>query len=126
MLIAFVTSFVMSTGFWAYVQNRDKIKGAQIRLLLGLASDRLVFLGMIYIERGWITKDEYETMVKYLYAPYTELGGNGLVEKVMSELANLPMYNHPPTNLVKKIRENECGPNCNCKRKEPSEESDYE
>lgn len=29
-------------------------------MLIGLAHDRIVYLGMSYIDRGWITQDEYE------------------------------------------------------------------
>lgn len=71
--------------------KRDEKKGAMAQLLLGLAHDRIVFLGMSYIERGWITKDEYEDFHKYLWTPYAKFGGNGLGEKVMVEVNKLPI-----------------------------------
>ena len=35
-------------------------------MLIGLAHDRIIYLGMTYIERGYITQDEYETEVDQL------------------------------------------------------------
>ncbi len=80
-----------SSGFWAWLQTRDSKKSATTRLLLGLAHDRIIFLGMSYVDRGWITKDEYEGFFKYLYTPYEDFGGNGLAERVMLEVSKLPM-----------------------------------
>lgn len=87
---AVVVAFAASSGFWAYIQKRNDKQGATTILLLGLAHDRIIALGMNYIERGWLTKDEYEDFVKYLYAPYSKFGGNGLAEKVMNEVSRLP------------------------------------
>lgn len=86
-----------STGFWGYIQSRDKRRNAYLQLLLGLAHERIIFQGMSYVDRGWITKDEYEDFIKYLYHPYSECGGNGLAERVMQEISKLPMRgsNHP-------------------------------
>ena len=50
----------------------------------------LVFYGMQYIERGWITKDEYDTL-QDLYKPYKKLGGNGSGTKIMNEVEKLPL-----------------------------------
>lgn len=80
-----------SSGFWAYLQTKDSRKSATTQLLLGLGHDRIVFLGMSYVDRGWITKDEYEDFIKYLYTPYTAFGGNGLAEKVVQEVKKLPI-----------------------------------
>ena len=43
------------------------------------------------IQRGWITKDEFENLNDYLYRPYEELGGNGTAEKIMQEVRKLPL-----------------------------------
>jgi len=95
-LLTVVTSVGASSGFWAYFQKKDNQRNATIQLLLGLAHDRITFLGMKYIERGWITKDEYEDYIKYLYAPYSHFGGNGLAERVMNEVAKLPFRSVNP------------------------------
>ena len=89
--VTIVVSVVASSGFWSYMQRKDVRKGAQTRLLLGLAHDRIVHLGMNYLERGWMTKDEYEDFLKYLYEPYAEFGGNGLAKRVVEDLMKIPI-----------------------------------
>ena len=90
-ILTFCGTIGASSGFWTYMQRKDTQKSAQTKLLLGLAHDRIVFLGMSFVDRGWISKDEYEDFVKYLYVPYSEFGGNGLAEKVMMEVSKLPI-----------------------------------
>lgn len=90
-LITIVASVMASSGFWAYLQRRDNRKTAVTKLLLGLGHDRIVVLGMSYVDRGWISKDEYEDFIKYLYAPYADFGGNGLAERVVNEVKKLPI-----------------------------------
>lgn len=106
-IVTVVASVGASSGFWAYMTYRaeqnakkDGRQDATVRLLLGLAHDRIVYLGMGYIERGWITKDEYEDFMKYLYHPYTEFGGNGLAERVMNDVKKLPMRNATPSPVT--------------------------
>nr|DAW59923.1 MAG TPA: holin protein [Caudoviricetes sp.] len=82
-----------SAGFWAYLSRRDADKDARTHLLLGLAYDRIAHVGVGYIERGWLTKDEYKGFLEYLYKPYVELGGNGLAKKIADEVAKLPICN---------------------------------
>lgn len=97
-IITIVGSVLASSGFWAYLQSqRDRknakndVNSAFVDLLKGLAHDRIVFIGNRYLERGWVTKDEYEDFVKYLYEPYERVGGNGMARKVMREVENLPL-----------------------------------
>ena len=45
-------------------------------MLVGLAHDRIIHLGMVYVTRGYITQDEYENLNDYLYQPYEKMGGN--------------------------------------------------
>lgn len=68
-------------------------KSANTRLLVGIAHDRIVFLGMKYVERGYITRDEYENLNDYLFDPYSEAGGNGSAKRVMEEVRKLPLHN---------------------------------
>lgn len=95
-----VTVFVAvgaSSGFWAYMEKRSNRSDARTQLLLGLAHDRIVFLGMNYIERGWLTHAEYDDFNTYLYVPYSAFGGNGLAKKVFDQVTGLPMYkSYPP------------------------------
>jgi len=60
-------------------------------MLLGLGHDRIMYLGMHYIERGYITKDEYENLNDYLYVPYTRMNGNGSASRIMKEVNTLPI-----------------------------------
>ena len=92
--IALAAALIASSGFWTYFQKRDKAKDATTRLLLGLAYGQIMTLGMTFIERGWVTKDEFEEFQKYLYRPYKELGGNGVAERVMTEVSGLPLMSH--------------------------------
>lgn len=91
MLIEGVLLIVASTGFWTFIQHRRNHKDAKNKLLIGLAHDRLMYLGGVYVQRGYITKDEYENFHTYLYKPYTEAGGNGSVTRMMIEVDKLPL-----------------------------------
>ena len=92
MIATIICSVLASGGFWAYMQSRYTKNNAQAQMLLGLGHDRIVYLGMKYIERGNITKDEYENLYEYLYKPYSALGGNGSAKKVMEEVNKLPIH----------------------------------
>jgi hypothetical protein len=61
--------------------------------MLGLAHNEIIQQSLIYIARGWLTKDEYEDLMKYLWEPYSKFGGNGLAEKVINEVKGLPIRN---------------------------------
>lgn len=89
-----LTSVIGSSGVWAYLASRKKTLSAMDRLLIGLAYDKIVTLGMHYLDRGWITKDEYEYFRKDLYDPYKEIGGNGVTDQIMAQVSNLPFRTH--------------------------------
>lgn len=92
-VITVVTSVLASSGLWTYIQKKSEKKDARSKLLLGLAHDRILYLGSTYIDRGWITKDEYENLHDYLYLPYAEMGGNGTAKKVMQAVDRLELKN---------------------------------
>lgn len=92
-LITVITSVFASSGLWAFIQSRHDKKDARNELLVGLAHDRIIFLGMSYIERGEITRDEYENLHDYLYIPYQKMGGNGSAARVMAEVEKLKIVN---------------------------------
>ena len=92
MAVSVFCAVLASSGFWAYFQSRHEKKDAKTKMLLGLGHDRIVALAMSYIERGWITQDEYEDLNKYLYNPYREMGGNGTAERLMTEIKKLPIH----------------------------------
>lgn len=73
-------------------KQRDELMKRQSAMLLGLGHDRIVYLGGTYLERGYITQDEYENLHDYLYEPYLKLGGNGTAKKAMAEVEHLPLH----------------------------------
>lgn len=92
MILTIVCAVIASSGFWAYISKRSEKKDVKTRMLVGLAHDRILFLGMSYIDRGYITRDEYENLYEYLYQPYEKMGGNGSVKRVMQEVNKLPIH----------------------------------
>jgi hypothetical protein len=101
-IMTLVLGFIGSSGFWAFMQYKKRSKDdkealqekklTQTDLLLqGLAYGQIVFQGMEYIKRGYITNDEYEDFRRYLYDPYIALGGNGSAERIMSAVSDLPL-----------------------------------
>lgn len=91
MLITIVCSIVGSGGLWAFIQYLTEKKSAKTKMILGLGHDRIIFLCQEYIQRGYITPDEYENLHKYLYEPYRQLGGNGTAERLMMQVMKLPI-----------------------------------
>lgn len=91
-LLTVTASVIASSGFWAFFARRADKKSATTQLLLGMAHDRIVYLGMKYIQRGWIYRDEYDDFITYLYKPYSNFGGNGLADKIVNEVDNLPLH----------------------------------
>lgn len=92
MVLTIVCAVIASSGFWAYISKRSEKKDVKTRMLVGLAHDRILFLGMSYIDRGYITRDEYENLYEYLYQPYEKMGGNGSAKRVMQEVNKLPIH----------------------------------
>lgn len=80
-----------SSGFWTLITKLTDRKDVKNQMLVGLAHDRILYLGMSYIERGYITQDEYENLHDYLYVPYEKMGGNGSAKRVMNEVEKLPI-----------------------------------
>ena len=93
-LTSVIIALVSSTGLWSYLASYRNKHDAKTRLLIGLAHDRIIYLGTSYIERGYITPDEYENLHDYLYVPYAENGGNGSAKRVMESVKQLPMHKH--------------------------------
>lgn len=94
-LVTILLAVLASSGFWAFIQNKADKKDARTKLLVGLAHDRILYLAGCYIERGYITQDEYENLYEYLWKPYRDAGGNGSAARAMKEVEKLPIRNHP-------------------------------
>ena len=96
-IVPIVITILGCTGFWSFVQKQHEKHDSSQDLLLGLAHDRILDLGTTYLERGdWITKDEYENIHEYLYAPYERRGGNGSAKHVMNKIDGLYIVSEPP------------------------------
>ncbi len=91
-IISVLITLAASSGFWAFVMKKMDKRNVETDMLIGLGHDRITFLGMSYIRRGYITYDEYENLHDYLYVPYEKLGGNGSAARIMEEVKKLPMY----------------------------------
>ncbi len=91
MVITVICSVIASSGFWAWLSQKAERKDVKTEMLIGLGHDRIVYLGMTYIERGYITRDEYENLYEYLYKPYEKMGGNGSARRIMNEVNKLPI-----------------------------------
>lgn len=92
LFVTVLCAVLASSGFWTYMQKHSNKKDAKTEMLIGLGHDRIMFLGMKYIERGYITSDEYENLYEYLYKPYDQLGGNGSAKRIMNEVNKLPIH----------------------------------
>ena len=95
MIISIIAAVFASTGFWAFITAvfnwKHDVQDASSNMLMGLGHDRIIYLAECYIERGWITRDEFENIHDYLYKPYRKLKGNGTAEKLMEDVKKLPI-----------------------------------
>ena len=89
--VPLAVAVLTSSGLWALVSKRADKNNAERKMLVGLAHDRIIHLGMTYIQRGEVTQDEYENLNDYLYEPYEKMGGNGSAKRVMEEVRRLPI-----------------------------------
>jgi hypothetical protein len=95
MVVGAAAFLASSGGFWVYLRNKyerkDRRREALLSLLMGLAHDKIVYLGLKYIEKGWVDKDEYDDLIKYFWEPYHSLGGNGSAERIVNIVKLLPI-----------------------------------
>lgn len=75
----------------SWKDDQTTLSQKQSEMLLGLAHDRIVYLGSQYIERGSITMQELDDFNKYLYEPYAKLGGNGTGKMIWERVNDLPV-----------------------------------
>lgn len=102
MAVTILCSVLASSGFWAYLMKRSDKKDVKTRMLIGLGHDRIMYLGLEYIKRGYITADEYENLYVYLYKPYEDMGGNGSAKRIMEEVKKLPLRKEDSSNGVER------------------------
>ena len=104
MILTIIGSVLASSGLWTFISKRMDSKDARTELLIGIAHDRIIFLGMSYVDRGFITQEEYENLHTYLYEPYKKAGGNGSAERVIKEVERLPIRK-ADTAITAKLRD---------------------
>lgn len=94
-IISLVLAVIASSGLWTFLtrvyDSRKKKLSNSEKISLGVAHDKIVFLGNMFVGRGYITPEEYENLHDYLYVPYKEMGGNGAAERIMQEVDKLPI-----------------------------------
>lgn len=99
MILTIVAAVFASSGFWAFViavyNKRADKKDAKSRMILGLGHHQIKALCEKYIAQGWISSDDYEDLVKYLYDPYIKMGGNGTARKLVTDVEKLPIKKRP-------------------------------
>lgn len=94
LIVSLVIAIFASTGFWAFltniINNKSEKKSAQGEMLRGIAHDKLYDKCNKSLKNGEITPSEYDNLLN-LYRPYTRLGGNGTIKKLMKEVDELPI-----------------------------------
>lgn len=90
LVISVIVAILGSTGLWTFINKKIEDKSASRRMILGLGYRELTHACREYIDRGWISLDEYEDLNKYLYLPYIEMGGNGTAQALMEKVKKLP------------------------------------
>jgi hypothetical protein len=89
-LLTILCSVIASSGVWAVVLKLMDKKDVKTQMLIGLGHDRIMYLATLYISRGnWITTEEYENLVDYLYKPYAAMGGNGSAKRLVDEIKKM-------------------------------------
>lgn len=85
-----VTTLLGGSGIWAWLKTRTDRNDSEDKLLLQVARNQLVSQGRFYLDRGYITMDEYEEYESE-YDMYSRLGGNGLARRVFKQVDELPI-----------------------------------
>lgn len=85
-----VTALLGGSGIWAWAKTKADHNNNAAKLLLSVSRNQLMALGRTYIERGYVTMEEYEEY-EAEYQIYTSLGGNGLARRVFKQVDDLPM-----------------------------------
>lgn len=85
-----ITALLGGSGIWAWIKTKTERNDSEDQLLLQVARNQLVSQGRSYLDRGYITMDEYEEYESE-YVIYSRLGGNGLARRVFKQVDELPI-----------------------------------
>lgn len=94
-----VTAVLGGSGIWAWAKSKAERNSTADKLLLAVSRNQLIALGRTYIDRGYVTMDEYEEY-EAEYQAYSDLGGNGLARRVFEQVDELPMM---PTGIDERM-----------------------
>jgi hypothetical protein len=104
MFIVAAGGFLASSGgFWVYLQKKYENKDCIEKIIMGLAHDKIVELGIKYIQKGYVTQDEYDDLFTYFWEPYHSVGGNGSADRIVAMVKLLPLT--PERRGDPKVRE---------------------
>lgn len=92
-----ILAVIASGGFWAFLEKVRGSKRAEHELLMGMARNMMMDQATKYLNRGdWITRVEYDNLVKYMYTPYAKAHGNHGMDKVIADIdEKLRIVNEP-------------------------------
>lgn len=91
-IVAVIGSGVLNTLLSYVIAVREKKKNSQnglkeaMRLIM---KDRLRFLGLQYIQQGWIYEDELDDIIEMHKSYHDDLDGNGFLNDIMNKVRNL-------------------------------------
>ena len=91
LIAAVVVAVLGSNGLWAFLQSKSTRKTARDRMILGLGHAEIFRVAEKYIHRNGITMSELEDLEKYLYKPYSDMGGNGAAAAIVAKCRELPI-----------------------------------
>lgn len=91
LIAAVVVAVLGSNGLWAFLQSKSTRKTARDRMILGLGHAEIFRQAEKYIHRDGITMSELEDLEKYLYKPYSDMGGNGTAAAIVAKCRELPI-----------------------------------
>lgn len=90
-IITIVVTLFASSGFWTFIMSVRTKNTAERQMILGIGYKCICDEASRHIEKGWISRQEYADLHKYLYKPYRALDGDGTCERLMKEVDNLPI-----------------------------------
>jgi len=74
------------------------------KLVMAIVHDRLFYLLPLYLDRGYITKEEMLN-IKLLFDPYKDCGGNGHIDVLMHRNMQLPLRMNSDTSKLPKVED---------------------
>lgn len=92
-IITIIAAVLASGGLWTTIQlmitgrqtkekDRDEERALIRASLLGLLHEQLLYRYNRIIDRGEVTEREFRDIETYLFKPYHDLGGNGIIEEL--------------------------------------------